>query len=96
MARKLLIVLMMLSMVSMAAAGWAEGTKININTASAEELTQLDKVGEKYAQRIVAYREANGKFAAPEDIMKVKGIGQKVFDANKDVIIVGDAVAKKP
>ena len=62
--------------------------KININTASVEELTTLDKVGEKYAQRIVEYRENNGNFAAPEDITKVKGIGSKILEANKDRIVV--------
>ena len=46
------------------------------------------RVGEKYAQRIVEYREANGPFEKPEDIMKVKGIGSKVWEANKDRIVV--------
>lgn len=64
------------------------GTKININTASVEELTQLDRVGPKYAERIVAYRDANGPFETPEDIMLVAGIGEKTFEANKDRIIV--------
>jgi competence protein ComEA len=61
---------------------------ININTASVEELSALKRVGQAYAARIVAYREANGPFQNPEDIMLVKGIGQKTFDANKDVIVV--------
>jgi competence protein ComEA len=64
------------------------GTKININTASVEELTQLDRVGLKYAERIVAYRDANGPFETPEDIMLVAGIGEKTFEANKDRIVV--------
>jgi competence protein ComEA len=62
--------------------------KININSAGVQELAKLDRVGEKYAQRIVAYREANGPFEKPEDIMKVKGIGSKIWDANKDRIAV--------
>ena len=66
----------------------AQQPMININTASLEELQQLDKVGPKYAQRIIDYREKVGKFTKPEDIMKVEGIGQKVFDANKDKITV--------
>jgi len=64
------------------------GPTININTASIEELTQLDRVGPKYAERIVAYRTENGPFQAPEDIMLVAGIGEKTFEANKDRIVV--------
>ena len=66
----------------------SERGKININTASLEELAALEKVGEKYAQRIVEYREANGPFERPEDIMKVKGIGERTWEANKDKICV--------
>ncbi len=62
--------------------------KININQAGMEELATLEKVGEKYAQRIVEYREANGPFEKTEDIMKVKGVGQKTWEANKDRIVV--------
>ena len=62
--------------------------KININTATLEELIQLDRVGPRYAERIVAFREENGPFKAPEDIMLVAGIGQKTFEVNKDRIIV--------
>ena len=71
-----------------------ESAKININSASVQELTQLDKVGEKYAERIVAYRNENGMFKTPEDIMKVQGIGPKVWELNKDRIIVGDTAEK--
>lgn len=65
-----------------------EGKKININKAPAEELTQLKGIGAKYAARIVEFRETNGPFASPEDIMKVPGIGSKIFEANKDIITV--------
>lgn len=67
----------------------AEG-KININTASIEELEQLKGVGSAYAAKIVEYREQNGPFTAPEDIMNVQGIGDKTFDENKDIIVVED------
>ena len=63
-------------------------TKININTASVDELVQLERVGQRYAERIVAYREEHGPFKAPEDIMLVAGIGPKTFEANKNRIIV--------
>ena len=73
----------------MAGSVWAgDSNKININTASAEELVQLNRIGPVYAAKIIEFREANGPFQAPEDIMKVKGIGQKTFDVNKDLIMV--------
>jgi len=62
--------------------------KININTATVEELVQLDRVGPRYAEKIVAFRQENGLFKTPEDIMLVSGIGQKTFEINKDRIIV--------
>jgi competence protein ComEA len=65
-----------------------EGKKININQAPAEELAQLKGIGAKYAARIVEFRETNGPFASPEDIMKVPGIGSKIFESNKDIITV--------
>jgi len=64
------------------------GDKININTASIEQLVKLDRVGPKYAARIVEFRDQNGPFKAPEDIMQVAGIGTKTFEANKDRIVV--------
>jgi len=68
---------------------WAQETeKININTASVLELTQLKRIGPTIAQRIVDYREKHGQFELPEDIMKVKGIGPKIFELNKDRIAV--------
>jgi competence protein ComEA len=61
--------------------------KININKATVEELCTLKRIGPSYAQRIVDYREQNGPFEKPEDLMKVKGIGLKTFEANKEIIV---------
>ena len=54
--------------------------KININTASAERLAELPGIGPVLAGRIVQYRIDNGFFAAPEDIINVKGIGEKKLE----------------
>jgi competence protein ComEA len=75
-------------MVALAPALHAEEGKVNINEATLEELSQLKNVGPGYAQRIVEYREQNGAFEKPEDITKVKGIGQKTWELNKERIIV--------
>lgn len=63
-------------------------SKVNINTASASELTTLDGIGESTAAKIIAYRQANGSFASIEDIKKVSGIGDRKYEAIKDRITV--------
>jgi len=63
--------------------------KININTASAAELQQLPRIGEKVAQRIIDFREQHGNFQKIEEIMKVRGIGENTFANLKELITVG-------
>ncbi len=63
--------------------------KININTASAEELTALPGIGPSYAQRIVEHREKNGPFKKVEDLLNVRGIGEKTFEKIRDRLTVG-------
>lgn len=57
--------------------------KLNINTASASELAGLKRIGAKKAAAIVAYRNANGAFKSVDDLSKVKGISQKIVEANR-------------
>ena len=64
--------------------------KVNINTASLEELTLLSGIGEGRAAEIIRYREENETFAQIEDIMQVSGIGEKTFEEIKDKITVGE------
>jgi len=88
--KKLLVVLLIVSFVfGVVHLAFAEDSqKININTATVKELIKLDRVGPAYAQRIIQYRQEQGPFQMPEDIMKVKGIGEKTFEANQDRITV--------
>lgn len=62
--------------------------KININTASKEELMTLSGIGEVIAQRIIDYREEHGSFKFVEEIKNVNGIGEARFNSIKDHIIV--------
>jgi len=63
--------------------------RIDINTASAAELAKLPGVGPAKAQAIVDYR-AEAPFTTPDDLRKVKGIGDKLYDRVKGQITVGD------
>ncbi len=62
--------------------------KISINTASLEELMQIDGIGESKAKAIIKYREENGNFETIEDIKKVTGIGDNTFEKFKDNITI--------
>jgi competence protein ComEA len=62
--------------------------KININQADAKALTGLKGIGKDRAVKIVDYREKNGPFKKIEDLMKVKGIGKKIFEKNKHLLSV--------
>ena len=62
--------------------------KININTADQIELEEIPGVGESTAQKIIEYRETNGKFKTIEDIKNVNGIGESKFENMKEKICV--------
>ncbi|GKR00126.1 ComEA family DNA-binding protein [Aeromonas hydrophila] len=65
-----------------------ESGKVNLNTASINELTALKGIGEKKAQAIVEYREKQGKFTTVDQLADVSGIGPATLEANRDMIIV--------
>ena len=73
----------------------ADKPVININTASAEELEELPRVGPVIARRIVEYREQEGAFQSVEEIMNVRGIGEKTFLQFKNRITVGEPAGSK-
>jgi competence protein ComEA len=61
--------------------------KVNVNTASAKELSSLAGVGPRLAERIVAYRDAHGPFKKPEDVRKVEGVGKALWERNRERIV---------
>jgi len=93
--KKLLTLLVILAMaavstVSVSAADKpAAGDKlVNINTADAGQLVNLPQIGPKMAQRILDFRKSNGNFKRVQDLMKVKGIGEKVFAKLQPLITI--------
>ena len=62
--------------------------RVNVNSATAEELQSLPGIGEATAAKIVASRESEGAFSAPEDLTRVSGIGEKKLAAIIDLIVV--------
>lgn len=65
----------------------AKEGKVNINTATVEELKTLKGVGDKKAEAIIEYRKKNGSFKTKEDLMKVRGIGKKLFESFEERIV---------
>jgi len=66
----------------------AAADKLDLNRATVEELDALPGVGPAIARRIVAFREKNGAFRRIEDLMNVRGIGEKTFLRIRDRIMV--------
>ncbi len=62
--------------------------QVNINTATAEELMDLPGVGEKLAERMIAYREKHGQFHEVEELLEVDGIGESKLADMKEWIIL--------
>ena len=66
---------------------------INLNTATVTELMQLPRVGAKAAERIVAFRKQHGGFQRPEELMNVKGFGEKSYQKLKPFLSTGSGAA---
>jgi competence protein ComEA len=66
----------------------ASTEKVNLNTATAEQLQTLPGIGPAMAKRVIEYRTKVGKFNKIEELLNVKGIGEKRFQQMKDRLIV--------
>lgn len=64
--------------------------RIDLNSATVEQLTLLPGIGETLAQRIITYRETVGPFRQPEDLLKVKGIGRDCLSEIQNYIMIGE------
>src|SRR5512142_2904373 len=80
----------MVSGAALAAGKPAPAGKVNINTASVEQLTTLPGVGPKLAARIVEYRQKSGTFRSPQELLNVRGIGEKNFAKLESWLTVGE------
>jgi competence protein ComEA len=69
---------------------------VNLNSATLEQLTSLPGIGPSAAQRILEYRQKNGPFKKIEDLMSVKGIGEKSFLRLKSFLSVAPAKPERP
>lgn len=70
--------------------------RVDINAADVDTLTKLPGIGEKVAARIIAYRKENGRFQKIEEIMNVRGIGEKTFVKLQKNLTVGKESTKSP
>lgn len=72
-----------------------EVQQVNLNTATAEQFDSLPGVGPATAERILSYRDKNGPFKQIEDLMNVRGIGEKKFLKLRDRVTVGQTSASQ-
>ena len=82
---------LLVSGTAMAAGKPAPTAKVNINTASVEQLTTLPGVGPKLAARIVEYRQKSGPFKSTQELLNVRGIGEKNLEKLAPHLSVGEA-----
>lgn len=66
----------------------AAGGKVNVNTADASQLALLPRVGPSLAQKILDFRKQNGPFKATEDLMLVRGMGEKTYQLVRPYVAV--------
>ena len=81
-----------LLLTSLLFSSWVSAGPVNINTATAVEIAEsLNGIGEARAAAIVTFREQSGPFLSAEQLLQVKGIGEKILEKNRDNIVVKSA-----
>jgi len=91
--RKILALIAIIGMiVGITGSGWGSEAKVNINTGTIEQLVALKGIGEVTAQRIIDYRDENGPFKSPNDLLNIKGIGPTTLANILSQITVGDPI----
>lgn len=83
-----LSLILCLALAAMPALVMAADGVVNINTADADTLSLLPRIGPTVAQRIVAFREDNGGFKTAEELMLVKGIGERTYELIRPYVVV--------
>lgn len=91
-----LVLALTLSAGSVMAAKPAPTGKVNLNAASTEQLTVLPGIGPKIAARIVEYRQKAGGFKTAQELMNVKGIGEKSFEKLQPYVTTGESQKSSP
>ena len=74
----------------------AQKAKVNLNTATEQELDSLPGIGPATAAKIIAYRDENGPFRRVEDLLEVSGIGEKKLQNLRDLVTVDAPQPEKP
>lgn len=85
-AMNLFRIILLIATFTFGSAAWSAA--VNINAATAEQLTELTGVGMKKAEAIVAYRNQNGEFKSADDLANVRGIGTKTVEKNRSDILL--------
>ncbi len=91
-----MLVLFAAAAVVVAAEGGSSKGVVNINTASAEQLQLLPRVGPALAERIIEFRDANGPFQRVDELVAVRGIGEKSLEKLRPYVVTkGDTTLKE-
>ena len=91
----LLMLTLLIPMAVRAQDAAAKRTPVNLNTATMAQLEDLPGIGKATAERIIEYRTKNGGFKKIEDLMNVRGVGEKSFLSLKDLITVSPPKTEK-
>jgi len=76
------------SHIGAAAPATADAASVNINTADVKELMKLEGVSRRVAEKIIEYRDTHGPFKKPEELRKVEGVGNGLWERNRTRVVI--------